>query len=233
MNKILKLADKFAMKLSLESRPAPSDLSPYEPTLDDIEPIEVPQNDELSQPQTVTTRDYLNPIRAAMHNIGEALDFGSFAIALQLIDNTKYQLQLLETHVKIKLKKSKKASFDAFATGTLPYDEKIINLDDGTLPYDEKFINPQLEDDGETVFQEVDSPPFRTRSLTPPEHLPSVIKEYLKNLDYMDRDQLYEERKYIKQKVKYYAQQGYKPPYPLKKRLEEVERRLLHTSRWF
>jgi hypothetical protein len=118
--KISKLADKFAMKLSLEPRPGftadlPEDLSPYEPTLKDVEPVYTPPEKFLSQPKPIGAKDYLDPIKAKIHLLDEKIAFGSLDEALDLIFDAKYNLELLAKHLVNKQKKQKKnASEDNF-----------------------------------------------------------------------------------------------------------------------
>jgi hypothetical protein len=111
--RISKLADKFAMKLSLEPRPGftadlPEDLSPYEPTLEELEPTYAPPDRFLSQPSPMGTKEYLDPIKASIHLLEEKISFGSFDEALDLIFDTKYKLELLAKHLVNKQKKQKK-----------------------------------------------------------------------------------------------------------------------------
>jgi len=118
MTKINELADKFAMKLSLEPRPGftadlPGDLSPYEPTLEDVEPVYMPPEQFLSQPKPIGAKDYLDPIKAKIHLLDEKIAFGSFDEALGLIFDAKYNLELLAKHLVNKQKKQNKATKNA------------------------------------------------------------------------------------------------------------------------
>lgn len=89
--------------------------------------------------------------------------------------------------------------------------------------------NASIEDevgDDETIYHDIEEHPISE----PMVHLPALLKEYLQNLDYMDRDGLRTEKKRLMNMAKQFASQDTKPPYLLQKRIEEVDKRLVLDS---
>jgi hypothetical protein len=95
-NKLSKLADKFAMKLGLESRPSTSideiddEMAEYKPyESGEFVPEEPPSEEELkysNNPSFVLQR-YLNGIRGIMHNMSEQISLNNYEGLLNNIEN--------------------------------------------------------------------------------------------------------------------------------------------------
>ncbi len=205
MIKISKLADKFSMKLSLESRPASSPDPSYQQVGSDelLPDDEIPEDISsqelkyLNKKPYSDVRYYLDNIRTTIHNLGLKIDLGDFEPTLEIISDANYDLHQLEEIVKHQISKSA-SLLDRFAANTLPYDGKFLDSQLEELPNDYED-----EDDNETVFYDVSKEKL-------PIHLPAALKEYLKELDYMDRNQLSAEHKRLLHLTKQFAQDGHK-----------------------
>ncbi len=230
MTKISKLAIKFAMKLGLEPRSSmPPSSKPRDElglTSDEWDIIQSPQSydedqfDEPSQEElkylgkipNEDIKDSLNFIRANMHGIAQNIDLGKFDEALELIGYTQHNLDNLVLDINTKIKQSKKASINHFATDTLQYGDRFFN----------NKSEEDSEDNDETVFQEIVE--------DKPVHLPAILKEYLKDLYYMDRNELRAEQKKLRQVARQFTQRGDKLPYLLQKRVEAVDDLLMANA---
>lgn len=210
MSKLSELSKKFAMKLSLESRPSMvGDLSPYEHTLEDIEPKVTPPMPLSKAPQSDATK-YLNPIRAAIHELAHKIELGSLDEALDLISDTKHNLQLLSNYIKDKKSKRKKKAFiDQFASDTLSYHDQVFS----PVPLEESE-----EEFQDTVFHDVEN--------EPEPRMPAMVREFIQDLDYLTMSGLQAEKKRLRHIIKQLAMKGSEPTYLVKKRLEEVDKRL-------
>jgi len=112
MNSCSKLANKFAMKLGLESRPAssvlPSDSlsdlssdfsSDFMEEYEDLLPsqnLNVRKNDSLYK--------ILESARVELHSLTQALSLGDFESSLEFISNAKSDLTKLEELIKNQIK---------------------------------------------------------------------------------------------------------------------------------
>lgn len=205
MTKLYNLADKFAMKIGLEPRSLfPDDISTEVRDFDDPHPEEISEvaPSYVGQKSNSAIRDCLTAARGLMHDLSQKVDLGHWNDAVRLIDNAMYELGDMRELI------SRKTS-------------KNATTKKATQPYDDSFLNPHIEEDnGETIYQEPEPPPSRLK------FLPPVMDEYLSRIHEMNSQQLKNEYHRIRKIMKEFKIDGIKPPYPLKKRMEEVEKRL-------
>lgn len=104
-SKLSNIADKFAMKLGLESRPSSSPMSEVSQEIEILEPAFDPVPDhQLSRRRADSTTDKCNDridsIRANMHVLTQAISFKDYNKALQIIHEADNDLFDLRTLIK-------------------------------------------------------------------------------------------------------------------------------------
>jgi hypothetical protein len=107
MSKISELANKFAMKLSLEPRPFAMPATNYEHTIEDIEPEIIAPTRLLSERPRTDVEDRLNLIKATLHNLSEQIAMSNYKGTLSLISTATYDLGQLEKLITHKMKPKK------------------------------------------------------------------------------------------------------------------------------
>lgn len=104
--KLTQIANKWAMKLNLESRPSSGNMIDYDPE-HEVETEELPPEPTStslleSLPES-RNKHYLTSITVTMHEIREKLSLGDYEGILELIEDTRHDLNKFEEFVATKV----------------------------------------------------------------------------------------------------------------------------------